>query len=94
MVDGDLSTYGQGTGASGTNIIILDFLWQATKYPTINIKIKNTTGSALDFFIQPDEGSGYTNGGTFASSGGNSVNVADPRRLFFHRITVTENIFE
>ena len=75
MVDGDLSTYGQANGAAGTNRFI-GFSLAATEYPTINIKIKNTTGGALDFFIQPDEGSGYTNGGTFASSGGNSVNVA------------------
>ena len=85
MVDGDLSTYGQGTGASGTNRFI-GFSLAATKYPTINIKIKNTTGSALDFFIQPDEGSGYTNGGTFASSGGNSVKCCwrgHPRRYIY-----------
>ena len=76
MVDGDLSTYGQASLEQSGAGRFIGFSLAATKYPTINIKIKNTTGGALDFFIQPDEGSGYTNGGTFASSGGNSVNVA------------------
>ena len=75
MVDGDLSTYGQGTGASGQNRFI-GFSLPATEYPTINIKIKNTTNSALDFHVQPDTGSGYANAGIFASSGSSFVNVA------------------
>ena len=78
MVDGDLSTYGQGNGASGTNRFI-GFSLAATAHPSINVKIKNTTGSALDFIVQPSvSGSGLVSQGIFASDGNNNgtVNVA------------------
>jgi len=78
MVDNNLSTYGQGNGASGTNRFI-GFNLSSTAYPSINVKIKNTTGGALDFMIQPSvSGSGIVSQGTFASTGNNNgtVNVA------------------
>ena len=63
MVDGDLSTYGQGNGASGTNRFI-GFSLAATAHLSINVKIKNTTDSALDFIVQPSvSGSGLVSQG-------------------------------
>ena len=78
MVDGDLSTYGQGNGASGTNRFI-GFSLPAAAYPSINVKIKNTTGSALDFIVQPSvTGQGLISGGNFASNNNNNGTVNVP----------------
>jgi len=78
MVDGDLSTYGQGNGASGTNRFI-GFSLPADAYPSINVKIKNTTGSALDFIVQPSvTGQGLVTQGNFASNNNNNGTVNVP----------------
>ena len=78
MVDGDLSTYGQGNGASGTNRFI-GFSLPAAAYPSINVKIKNTTNSALDFIVQPSvTGQGLISGGNFASNNNNNGTVNVP----------------
>ena len=78
MVDGDLSTYGQGNGASGTNRFI-GFSLAEDSYLKINVKIKNTTGSALDFIVQPSvSGSGLVSQGVFASTGNDNGTVNVP----------------